>query len=345
MDRLKLTLSIIRGATASTLPGANLDPAKLVAKKALVVRAADARVCVGDEGAVRGSAADGGLAATQAFFPLHEKKVKNDLFKRWVTWKQLPWQQPLASSLHEYKCGVKDYFGEKVALYFAWLGHYTAWLAPIAIVGLAVFVHQLVAGDPSVWSVTPFAVMMALWASFFMEFWKRKENRLAMEWGMTAYEETEEVRPQFRGEPIPSPATGQEILYYNPYLYLLKVFLSSTVIATTIVTVVAAVAGIFVFRVYVTQVQPLEVGGVNIGSTVASVLNAITIMLFNRMYSAVAVALNKFENHKTDTEYEDHLIAKTFLFTVRARGACAPWPRPPLTRERPRRSSSTPTPP
>ncbi|GMF43157.1 unnamed protein product [Phytophthora fragariaefolia] len=42
--------------------------------------------------------------------------------------------------------------------------------------------------------------------------------------------------------------------------------------------------------------------------------NAIQIMIMNNVYSTIAEKLNRFENHRTDTEYEDHLIGKTFLF-------------------------------
>eukprot|EP00475_Leptophrys_vorax_P000256 TRINITY_DN10151_c0_g1_i2.p1 TRINITY_DN10151_c0_g1~~TRINITY_DN10151_c0_g1_i2.p1 ORF type:complete len:317 (+),score=95.90 TRINITY_DN10151_c0_g1_i2:1685-2635(+) len=37
-------------------------------------------------------------------------------------------------------------------------------------------------------------------------------------------------------------------------------------------------------------------------------------MIFNAIYSRVAVFLNEYENHRTDTEYFDSLISKTFIF-------------------------------
>jgi len=33
------------------------------------------------------------------------------------------------------------YFGEKIGLYFAWLGYYTRWLIPASVVGLLVFIY------------------------------------------------------------------------------------------------------------------------------------------------------------------------------------------------------------
>lgn len=41
---------------------------------------------------------------------------------------------------------IKDYFGSEIAFYFAWRGFYTAWLVPLAIVGLAVFLYGVGSG-------------------------------------------------------------------------------------------------------------------------------------------------------------------------------------------------------
>lgn len=50
--------------------------------------------------------------------------------------------------------------------------------------------------------------------------------------------------------------------------------------------------------------------------TVASSVNAIQITIFNIIYSYIATALTDRENHRTDTEYEDSMISKLFLFQV-----------------------------
>jgi len=38
---------------------------------------------------------------------------------------------------------IREYFGEKVALYFAFLGFYTSWLWSASIVGIIVFIFGL----------------------------------------------------------------------------------------------------------------------------------------------------------------------------------------------------------
>ncbi|XP_057582361.1 anoctamin-9 isoform X5 [Hippopotamus amphibius kiboko] len=65
----------------------------------------------------------------EAGFPLH--KGEEDLKKKWARWRTMFQEQPVGD--------IRNYFGEKVALYFAWLGWYTYMLVPAALVGLVVF--------------------------------------------------------------------------------------------------------------------------------------------------------------------------------------------------------------
>ncbi|XP_064627237.1 anoctamin-5-like isoform X2 [Lineus longissimus] len=76
-----------------------------------------------------------------AAYPLHEgswkpTSAKNNrqlLYQNWASWGMFYKVQPV-----DY---IRNYFGEKVALYFAWLGFYTMMLVPASIVGLIVFIY------------------------------------------------------------------------------------------------------------------------------------------------------------------------------------------------------------
>ncbi|NXJ67591.1 ANO7 protein, partial [Rostratula benghalensis] len=74
-----------------------------------------------------------------AAFPLHEARPhpsnlsqRQVLFQYWASWGKWSKYQPLDH--------IRKYFGEKVAFYFAWLGFYTGWLLPAAVVGVVVFI-------------------------------------------------------------------------------------------------------------------------------------------------------------------------------------------------------------
>ncbi|CAG0891673.1 unnamed protein product [Cyprideis torosa] len=74
-----------------------------------------------------------------ASYPLHDGDMDNPgnarhlLATEWATLYKFYKQQPL-----DY---IKDYFGVKIALYFAWLGFYTYMLIPASVVGLICFIY------------------------------------------------------------------------------------------------------------------------------------------------------------------------------------------------------------
>ena len=79
-----------------------------------------------------------------------------------------------------------------------------------------------------------FCVVMSVWATVFLETWKRKQSRYAMEWGMVGIEEIEEERPDFLESDlvidINSPVDGEEIKYFPPNIKARRNLIAWTVI-------------------------------------------------------------------------------------------------------------------
>lgn len=86
---------------------------------------------------------------------------------------------------------IADYYGEKWAFYFAWQIHFTSWLIIPSIGGIALLAVQLYnyfglkmpffdAFDDKFNVIYSFLIM--LWATLFVESWKRKENSIASKW-------------------------------------------------------------------------------------------------------------------------------------------------------------------
>uniref|UniRef100_A0A674DQX7 Anoctamin n=1 Tax=Salmo trutta TaxID=8032 RepID=A0A674DQX7_SALTR len=97
---------------------------------------------------------DGGVY--KAAYPLHDvsgsEESKEDecpnerylLYNEWAHPKSFYKMQPLDL--------IRKYYGEKIGIYFAWLGFYTAMLALAAIVGLACFIYGYMTQETSTWS-------------------------------------------------------------------------------------------------------------------------------------------------------------------------------------------------
>ena len=74
-----------------------------------------------------------------AAYPLHDGGIQSEgsqrklLYDEWASLKQFWKFQPLDS--------IRDYYGVKMGLYFAWLGYYTFMLIPPSIVGIVCFIY------------------------------------------------------------------------------------------------------------------------------------------------------------------------------------------------------------
>jgi hypothetical protein len=73
-------------------------------------------------------------------------------------------------------------------------------------------------------------------------------------------------------------------------------------------------------RLYIRIIETLSgqllIGNVQFAGIIASLLNAVQIQIMNYIYSIISIELNDFENHRTEVDYEDALIAKTFSMTI-----------------------------
>eukprot|EP00054_Salpingoeca_dolichothecata_P028843 m.222330 g.222330 ORF g.222330 m.222330 type:complete len:1024 (-) comp26328_c2_seq1:26-3097(-) len=259
---------------------------------------------------------------------------------------------------------IRTYFGEKVAFYFAWLGFYTSWLVVPSIIGIFITIYGL-AGysdrqdadelcnsnltmcpqcnecDP--WQLQEtcsaykasyifdneativFAFLMALWASFFLDFWKRRNAELAYDWDVRDFSEKEPLRPQFRPLPLKpfarNPITGKYEKYYPQTLRRIQYLVSMTTIAFMLGIVLGIVVSIIIYRLAVRAALYASADGDSgrqqastVTAFTAPMLNLIGIMFMSYVYDFLAQTLTDWENHKRQSDYEAHLCFKIFLF-------------------------------
>ncbi|XP_060694651.1 anoctamin-3 [Hemiscyllium ocellatum] len=307
-----------------------------------------------------------------AAFPPHEGSYKSNhpikthgalnhrhlLYERWARWGMWYKYQPLDL--------IRRYFGEKIGLYFAWLGWYTGMLIPAALVGLLVFLYGLFTTESSqvskeiceanetrmcpmcerncsYWMLNEscvyakltylfdnggtvfFAIFMAIWATVFLEFWKRRRAVLTYDWDLIDWEEEEEeLRPQFEAKYSKkervNPITGKPEPF-QPFLdKLSRLLVSVSGIFFMILLVLAAVFGVVVYRLVTMEIFSTFQWDfvkkhwqfVTAGTGVC--INFIIIMSLNVVYEKVAYLLTNWEHPRTESEWENSFALKMFLF-------------------------------
>ncbi|EDO33016.1 predicted protein, partial [Nematostella vectensis] len=152
----------------------------------------------------------------ESAYPLHDLEFKEQLWRKMKA-------NIILCPLQE----IRDYYGEGVALYFAWMTCFTWTLVPVAVLGamLYIFKPKGVTVDDN--PLLPFyEVLMAFWAIAFLVIWKRKESELAYKWNTYNIDHIEQVRPQFHGAIITSPITDKPIKYYPRWKRWLRYGLS-----------------------------------------------------------------------------------------------------------------------
>ncbi|KAK3592615.1 hypothetical protein CHS0354_008152 [Potamilus streckersoni] len=114
-----------------------------------------------------------------AAYPVHEGHWKAGsamnsrklLYDNWAHWSKFFKIQPLDH--------IRDYYGEKIGLYFAWLGFYTQMLVPASIMGLIIFIYGIaIMGDsyPSIEICDPkLNITMCPLCDFQCPYWKLQE--------------------------------------------------------------------------------------------------------------------------------------------------------------------------
>jgi hypothetical protein len=240
-------------------------------------------------------------------FPMHNHELEK-IAVNWLSFKNV--LKPVDVD------AIKDYFGEKVALYFAWLEFYTHWLILPTAIGVVCGILMLASDSDKLnvgymtvgeWSLIVFAFLLSLCSTLFDQLWIRKQSVLAWRWGVTDYQKVEEQRAGFKGQMEYDPITGK-IKKINHSNLSLRKLLAALVSIFFVGLVVAAVTGLLIYKAILTTSKDSS------SARTIGFLNAIQIKVFNYIYRYVARVLNNWENYETQSEYMNALVVKLFSF-------------------------------
>jgi len=239
-----------------------------------------------------------------SLFPTHDNEELDRLGKSWYA--ALFQRQPFED--------IRAYFGESVALYFSFLGFYTAALCGPAALG----VIQLIFSVDTLHEYALYSLFNMLWVTVFLEAWKRKCNELAFVWGVMDKTQMSflEPRANHRGEMVRDEITGRYLPYYPRWKTLLKLYTAS----------IPAVCVCLFFAFYLMLVsfwveEYLTLHRDRFGGNLAallimmpSVVYSVLVLVMNKYYNKLATMLTEWENHRTQKQFDYYRVIKLALF-------------------------------
>jgi len=173
-----------------------------------------------------------------------------------------------------------------------------------------------------------FSIFMSLWAVFFLELWTRYQAELTHRWGVYQYDpEEEHPRPEYLAqlETVDNKTINfvTKTTEPKPPFWKMKVprFLFSwTVLAVLVVIALISVVGVILYRMsMVVALSAIDdatfkdFSSLTISITGAAI-NLIIILILNVIYDKIAIWLTNKELHRTQTDYDNALTLKSYLF-------------------------------
>ncbi|NWR80166.1 ANO9 protein, partial [Centropus unirufus] len=257
----------------------------------------------------------------RAAFPLHEQEGLTEILtERWARWRDIFCQQPIER--------IRCYFGEKVALYFAWLGWYTYLLGFAAVVGLVVFVAGITVFNTSqvskeiceatdtimcplcdqkcsFWRLSEtctyakvthmidnegtvlFAMFMAIWATVFLELWKRQRATVVTDWDLYRWDEDEEeLALELINNLQHEPRRYQHSYFRSTILLLLALLMIAVLIGSAHALVVVRVVAMALFAQ--SSIELLREQANTVAVMAGAVLHYITILIMTKVRTPAA---------------------------------------------------------
>jgi hypothetical protein len=233
----------------------------------------------------------------QSIFPLHDEEFN----KKWIKSWSHKWKVTDDDLLK-----IRDQFGEKIAYYFAFLQNYLVWLGAPAALGILVYLTH--SNTLAIW----YSLSMLVWSILFIEIWERREQELAVKWGVRNYTKHEKNRNEYKGDSkVRDEVTGDEIPFVSVWKLLGRRLAALPGVIVSALFLSLIVGFVFVLQIFLHEYYNGPFHQIlHFAPTVGYVLFIPTMTGF---YSRFVKSLNNWEMHKTDALWDYHYTQKIFI--------------------------------
>ena len=238
-----------------------------------------------------------------ALHPVHDIRERQELLNTWVYAFSKP--QPLEK--------IRAYFGEEIGFYFGFIGVYTQWLTLPAGLGVYVYYVQHFHGFDNLTTVS-YAGFLAVWATIFLEYWKRKEFRHAFDWDVHDFEEHEEDRQEFKEA---AELVYDEVAQAERYVYpsSKRMLAYATSLLWCGFSMALASSSMIYFLTWTDYAAIHWVGedwqgAWQFAKFAPTVAYSLLISVFSSLNKLMAAKLTRWEMHRTESEMKNAIVLK-----------------------------------
>ena len=226
---------------------------------------------------------------------------------------------------------VRDYYGEKIALFFNFLNYYIYCSIIMSFFSIGMFFlqryyldsnffddyaaddYRAVGADALKIATLIFCLIIAIWSSMVSEFWEGKESIFAIKYGQTEFELEELELSSFEGnfhrsfhnDNMNEEFSGSCRTYFVIFLGLITalIFFIGNVAVTIGLTYLSSTLK------FINSEQYLY-----LGVFISAVINTIYVLITGFIFEKLSVLYTNLENHRTASDYELSFTVKVLLF-------------------------------
>ncbi|CAD8106362.1 unnamed protein product [Paramecium primaurelia] len=228
---------------------------------------------------------------------------------------------------------IREYYGEKIALYFTFLGYYTMMLLPIGFIGLIISIIQLLVWNQNDYNyIMPqiiFGMIQIQWANLMYDLWQQREKVFAAQYGQGEGGSGEQAqqRSDFVGNYERSIENDNlNTLNYSDLKKFMRILLTLIIQISILGIYVGIVIGIFFISEELQNSERIKslIGNevAQLSVTIPALINLVVILILDPFFDKTAGSLTDYENHKTITEYETNFVFKKYFLSFFA--ICGP---------------------